>query len=225
MLHLLFTKCLKVNVCHYYYFYFYNYNSNINYNYKNRIAIFILQLHLKGQYTTAALQEQICSVDCKKKHLDRAFIHHMQIAHLRATPQDGADCVHTSLPAQGVGPSGTGTQGVASKINMQKRMSDLQIKYLSCVSASRQKHRAAITELQSLLSSRKQILHRNSFVFPVCLTTGMSVHPISKLSSGQHPLAFYTRRPQMPTLVATSSVWMFLLRDTTFLEFSEANCG
>ena len=59
MLHLLFTKCLKVNVCHYYYFYFYNYNSNINYNYKNRIAIFILQLHLKGQYTTAALQGQI----------------------------------------------------------------------------------------------------------------------------------------------------------------------
>ena len=74
MLHLHFAKCLKVNVCHYYYFYFYNKNSYINYNYKNRIAIFILPLHLRGQYTTAALQGQICSVDCKKK-TSRPWLH------------------------------------------------------------------------------------------------------------------------------------------------------
>ena len=56
----------------------------------------------KSQYTTAALRGKICSVDCTK-NLDRAFIHHMQIAHLSAAPQDVTDCVHMSLPTQGVG--------------------------------------------------------------------------------------------------------------------------
>ena len=41
-------------------------------------------------------------------------------------------------------------QGVASKINVRKRKSYPQIKYLFCASASRQKHRASIVELQRL---------------------------------------------------------------------------